>query len=82
MTSGKWLKTRDKASSRRSSRCSRSSASVADLDLAIYVLMHSLVHAVVYDHPRHVSLERATDEIVHLIRAHLTAAPMMPQASA
>jgi len=55
---------------------------VADLDLAIYVLMHSLVHAVVYDHPRHVSLERATDEIVHLIRAHLTAAPMMPQASA
>jgi AcrR family transcriptional regulator len=58
---------------------------VADLDLAIYVLMHSLhslVHAVVYDHPRHVSLERATDEIVHLTRVYLTAAPAMAQATA
>jgi AcrR family transcriptional regulator len=47
---------------------------VPNLDLAIYVLMHSLhalVHAVVYERPSGVTLEEATAEMVRLTSLYL-----------
>ena len=49
---------------------------VTDLKLASYMLMHSahgLVHAVVQQRPRGVSLKAATQQIVRMMKSYLTA---------
>lgn len=46
-----------------------------DLKLAAFMLMHSahaLIHAVVLERPRGVSLKSATQEIVHMMKGYLT----------
>jgi BMFP domain-containing protein YqiC len=56
----------------------RAELTVNDLKLATFTLMHSahaLIHAVVLERPRGVSLKLATAEIVRLLRAYLTCAP-------
>ena len=54
----------------------RSEISAPDLKLAAYMLMnaaHALIHAVVLQRPRGVSLKIATQEIVSMMTAYLTA---------
>ena len=54
----------------------RESLAVTDLPLAAYMLMHAvhaLIHTIVVQRPRGVSLKTATAEIVRMMRAYLTA---------
>ena len=53
----------------------RDEIAVPDLKLASYMLMHSahgLIHAVVLQRPRGVSLKAATQEIVRMMKSYLT----------
>ena len=56
----------------------RDELSVPDLKLAAFMLMHSahaLIHAVVLQRPKGVSLPAATREIVRMVHSYLTGAP-------
>ncbi|HEY4066504.1 MAG TPA: TetR/AcrR family transcriptional regulator [Burkholderiaceae bacterium] len=53
----------------------RDRISAPDLKLAAFMLMtasHELIHAVVLDRPRGVSLKQSTQDIVHMMAAYLT----------
>lgn len=53
----------------------RGEITAPDLKLAAFMLMHSahaLIHAVVLERPRGVSLKSATQEIVHMMKGYLT----------
>lgn len=55
----------------------RDEITAPDLKLAAFMLMtsaHALIHAVVLERPRGVSLKAATQDIVHMMHAYLTCA--------